>query len=81
MPRPEAGSPPFRRMAALARRCAREGIDGAAYVDLQVECALAYFVGRLEFAEIVKSFPLVDESLRARVVERHARVCREDGGT
>ena len=77
MPRPEPGSRSFQRVASLARRCAREGVDGAAYVELQVECALLYSVSRLEFADLVRSFPLVDESLRQLVLERHARACSQ----
>ena len=74
-PRPGVGSPAFGRIRGLARRCAREGLDGDAYVDLQVECARLYGLDRADLAGILDSFPLVDGSVRARVLERHVGTC------
>jgi hypothetical protein len=69
-PRPE--SPAFKTLAHLARRCEAEGIDGEAYVDLQVRCAGLYGLQRPDLDEVLDSFPLIDMAVRKRIADGFA---------
>ena len=44
-----------------------EGIDGEAYVRLQIECTRLYGLEPSDLDEVLESFPLIDPEVRKRI--------------
>lgn len=75
VPRPAAGSGPFRTLAAAARRLERSGLgEGeAAYVRLNTAAARLYGLTAAQYRHLLTTFPLLPASLRARCAENYSR--------
>lgn len=60
----------FEALLRLARRCAIEGTEGHAWIDLQVEAARAYAVTTgPDLSRILDTFPLIAAERRAAVLQ------------
>lgn len=58
------------RLALLAERCEREGIEGDAWVDVQAEAARAYGLTAGELANVLETFPLIERGRRDAIARR-----------
>jgi hypothetical protein len=73
VPRPPVGSGDFRALAALSRRLAATGIEGAPddYASLNAIVARLYQLTPEQYQQVVETFPLLPEGLRRRCCEQY----------
>jgi len=75
VPRPAAGSRPFKRLIALARELSKTGVtdDSEPYAELNAVAALLYGITPDQYGFILDTFPLIPKSQRDRCLAAFLR--------
>ncbi|HEX8028468.1 MAG TPA: hypothetical protein VF491_08405, partial [Vicinamibacterales bacterium] len=83
VPKPPTTAPAFERLAALSRRLATTGIDnnGAEYAELNSIAASLYGLSIDQYAHVLDSFPLINQSQRELCLSEYEQHSRKHGNT